>query len=145
MKTLHHLSILQGDLFTRFKLVCIKNQNVRKTVDGDNGHFSCQECRKVRIKKRILLPKKSVRVFTTLPGKKYRKFENELNRPFLMSYNFETANLNKENSKQNCRKWYRKFLGWFLVCILKSAEKSLQNRLFKSNLENCCFFLPQQV
>ena len=113
MKTLHHLSILQGDLFTRFKLVCIKNQNVRKTVDGDNGHFSCQECRKVRIKKRILLPKKSVRVFTTLPGKKYRKFENELNRHFLMSYNFETANLNKENSKKNAENGTENFWDGF--------------------------------
>ena len=44
MKPLCHLSIYQGDLFTRLKLVCIKNQNIRKNkskferpLDGDNG------------------------------------------------------------------------------------------------------------
>ena len=47
MKPLGHLSIYQGDLFTRLKLVCIKNQNIQKNkskferpFDGDNGLVS---------------------------------------------------------------------------------------------------------
>ena len=43
--------------YTRLKLVCIKNQNIRKKskferpFDGD-GQFTCQEFRKVRITER---------------------------------------------------------------------------------------------
>ena len=54
MKCLRHLSIYQGDLLIHLKLVCIKNQNIRKnkskferSFDGDNGQFTGQQCRKV--------------------------------------------------------------------------------------------------
>ena len=60
MKTLRHLFIFEGELFTRLKLVCIikskhlKNKSkFERPFDGDNGHFSCQESRKVQIKERI--------------------------------------------------------------------------------------------
>ena len=42
------------------KLAYIKNQNIRKNkskferpFDGDNGQFTCQQCRKVRTTERI--------------------------------------------------------------------------------------------
>ena len=35
VKPLHHLSIYQGDLFTHLKIVCIKNQNIRKNKSKD--------------------------------------------------------------------------------------------------------------
>lgn len=56
VKPLRHLSMYQGDVFKSLKIVFIKNRNIRKNktkferpFDGDNGHFTCQECRKIRI------------------------------------------------------------------------------------------------
>ena len=79
---LHHLSIYQGDLFTRLKLVFIKNQNIRKNkwkiespFDSGNGQFTCQKCGEVWITERIL-PKGLENPFELerVTGRKLRKF-----------------------------------------------------------------------
>ena len=123
MNPLCHLSTYKGDVFTRLKLVCIKNRNIPKKkkskfgrpFDGDNSQFICQECRKVQIIERIFLER--------LPRKSFR---------IIRIFDFQRF----ESRKGNYKCFLRKFYGGFkLVRIMEIFEL----RRFELERVNCMF------